>query len=170
MQAGDQLILGQPVHDQHLVEQAAVKPAVGSSKSGVVVDRAADHLVRRFELQPCGFLVEQLAVDQLRQHAVHDPELLDLLLIERAAELGAQPLQCRLQHPLQILGADGIVAHRRDHCLGRMPLVIIRAGIDPPEPERDDQEPEQDLDDDGARFGADGLQHRCAGVIVEEDV
>src|SRR6266436_3421392 len=71
------------------------------------------------------------------------------------------------KRPLQLLGADVLVADRGDHGIGRMPLVVIRSGIDPPEAEGDDQEPEQDLDDDPSRPGADRLQHGRAGVIVE---
>ncbi len=170
VQPRDQLILGQPVHHQHLVEQGAIEPPVLAPEGWIVVDRAADHLVRHIEPQPRGFLVKQVAVDQLGQQGVEDPELLDLLLVDRAAELGAQPLQRRLQQPLQIVGADAVVADRGDHCVGRVALVIVGPGKDPPEPERDDQEAEQNLDDNRSRSGADGLQHWRADVIVEQDV
>jgi hypothetical protein len=170
VQACDQLILGQPVHHQHLIEQGAVEPPVLSPEGWVVVDRAADHLVRHVEPQPRGFLVEQVAIDQLGQQSVDDPELLDLLLVDRAAELGAQPFQRRLQQPLQIFRADAVVAYGGDHRVGGVALVIVGPGKDPPEPERDDQEAEQNLDDNRSRSGADGLQHWRAGVIVEQDV
>jgi hypothetical protein len=170
MQAGNQLILAGPVHHQDLVEQGAVEPAVLPPERRIVVDRAADHVVRHFEPQPCGLLVEQVAVDQLRQQAIDDPELLDLLLVDRATELRAQPLHRRLQQALQIIGADIGIADRGDHRVRRVALVIVRARVDPPEPERNDQETEQDLGDNGTRFGAERLQHRRAGVIVEQDV
>ena len=167
VQTGNQLILGQPVHDQHLVEQAAVEPPVWTPECRIVVDRAADNLVRGFEPQPRRLLVEQVAIDQLCEQVVDDPELLDLLLVDGAAELSAEPFEGRLQYPLQIVRTDIVVAYRGDDGFRRVPLEVVGAGIDPPEAERDDQKPEQDLDDDRARSGADRLQHRRANVIVE---
>jgi len=95
---------------------------------------------------------------------VRDADQLELV------DMTPQALQRRLQRLLQLFGADAPVADRGDHGVRRVPLVVIRSGVDPPHAERDYEEAEQDLDDNRSRSGADRLQHGRLGVIVEGDV
>ena len=110
----DELVFADAVHHQHLREQAAIELAVRSAKGRVFVDRVADEIVRHDETEPLGFLVQQIAVDQLIERAVHKAELLDELHVDGAAELAAHPLDGRLQRTLQFGGRDLLVADRRD--------------------------------------------------------
>jgi hypothetical protein len=105
-------------------------------------------------------LVEQALIDELVEHRVGDAELFDLRRVERPAELGAQPLDRRLQRGLEPIRSDFAVTDAGDDRIGRtLILKKRRAGEDAPTDKCQDQQAEQRLDDDTARPGADCLQH-----------
>ena len=155
-QQRDVLVLGEVVGGEHRAKQASVETPVGSPEVRVVGDHIADQIIRNVELEPRGLLIDQAAVDQLRERLVDQSQLLGLLQIDRIAESGAQLFERAPQRRLQFLGADALVADRGDHRIGAARPENI---TDPPDPEGQDQECEQNLDDVGARSRADRLKH-----------
>src|SRR5713101_681401 len=121
------------------VEETTIKAPIRLPEVRVGGDHIADQIIRNVEPQPCYLLINQTPVNQLTKGFVNEAELLGLLEIDRAAKPCAQLLERATQGGLQLVGADAVVADRRDHRIGGTGAEDVP---DPPNPEAQDQENE----------------------------
>ncbi len=153
----DITILGELVGGEDVGEEVAVEGAGAVVEGRVGDDRVAHHPVVDEKTQAALLEIQQIGGDDAIEYRVDEADLLGLLDGEIAAEHTVHAIDLAAYRGLQLVGLDLDVADAGDRRLGGAALTEDVA--DAPNAEADDQQGEEDLEDEGAGFRPDGLQH-----------